>query len=219
MKKIIFLFTLLVFLSGCSIKNIDDYDINTVIDDALTNTEFTANVIFEGYKYYLPRGIKLIDKNGYNSKLLSNGNYYYLYVDVVSYYHKTNIEYSERNDLFYSKKISYDGKNGYIEIFEDNDIYFLRTFYNYARIEAYVSLENLNESIYDSIKILSSLTYNDTILSTIVGENILDYKEEEFSLFESQREEGNFLDYIEEYGVYKEENEDIKDEDFFDSES
>lgn len=219
MKKIIFLFTLLVFLSGCSIKNIDDYDINTVIDDALTNTEFTANVIFEGYKYYLPRGIKLIDKNGYNSKLLSNGNYYYLYVDVVSYYHKTNIEYSERNDLFYSKKISYDGKNGYIEIFEDNDIYFLRIFYNYARIEAYVSLENLNESIYDSIKILSSLTYNDTILSTIVGENILDYKEEEFSLFESQREEGNFLDYIEEYGVYKEENEDIKDEDFFDSES
>ena len=37
MKKILFLVTLLVLFTGCSIKDINKYDINDVIDDALSN--------------------------------------------------------------------------------------------------------------------------------------------------------------------------------------
>lgn len=218
MKKIMFLFTLLVFFTGCSIKNINDYDINAVIDDALSNTDFTANVIFEGYKYYLPRGIKLVDKNDFNSKLLSNGNYYYLYVDAVSYYHNADILYTPLDNLYFSKEISYRGKKGYVEISEDNGMYYLEVVYNYAKVEACVKEDSLNEALYDSIKVLSSIEYNDTILSTTIGENILDYQEEEFDLFDSKRENGNFLDYIEEYDVYKDDSDDVKDEDLLESE-
>ena len=219
MKKIIFLITLLVFFTGCSIKNINSYDINDIIDDALAVEDSVTNVIFDGYKYYLPRGIKIIDKKDYNSKLLSSGNYYYLYVDVISYYHKAELNYSSDDNLYFSKRISYQGKEGYVEITEsEDDNYFLKIVYNYAKIEAYVNSSFLNNAIYDSIRILSSVIYNDKVLSTIIGDNVLDYQEEEFSLFDSKREDGTFLDYIEEYDVYDDSNQ-IKDEDILDANS
>ena len=84
--------------------------------------------------------------------------------------------------------------------------------YNYSKIEGTISSENLNQGIYNSIKILGSVTYNDNIISSMVGENALTYEEEEFNLFESKREEGSYLDYIEEYD--ETENNKIKDDDF-----
>ena len=75
------------------VENVD-YDINTVIDDALTNTEFTANVIFEGYKYYLPGGVTYIDSDELNDILYCNGNYYYLYIDAINYYYQNKILFS-----------------------------------------------------------------------------------------------------------------------------
>lgn len=218
MKKIMFLVTLLMFFTGCSIRDINDYDISAVIDDALSNTNYTANVVFEGYKYYLPSGVTLVDKNAYNSKLLSNSNYYYLYVDVVSYYHKSDLKYEVSDDAFFSKEISFNGKKGYVEVFKKEDYYYFSVIYNYSKIESYVKEDKLNKALYDSIKILASINYNDTILSTIIGDNILDYQEEEYDLFESKRENGNFLDYIEEYDFYEEKDEDVKDEDVLDSE-
>ena len=188
--------------------------------NALSNNINVTNVNFDGYKYYLPRGIKLVDKKDYNSKLLSNGNYYYLYVDVISYYYKSSLDYKVNNDIYFSKKISYDDKEGYIEIEKkDDDKYFLKIVYNYSKIEVYVDINSLNSAISDSIKLLSSVTYNDIVLATIIGENTLNYQEEQFSLFDSKREDGTFLDYIEEYDVYDEEDNELKDEDILDSES
>ena len=219
MKKIIFLVTLLVFFTGCSIKSMSNYEINEIIDNALKNEEVTANVVFDGYKYYLPRGMKIVDKKEYNSKLLSDGNYSYLYVDIISYYHKTPLEYTVDNNLYLSKKISYNGKEGYIEVKTvDEDNYFLRMEYNYSKIESYVSKDNLNDVVYDSIRILSSVSYNDTIINSLIGDNILNYQEENFTLFESKREDGTFLDYIEEYDVY-DDSDSVKDEDILDAEN
>lgn len=220
MKKIMFLVTLLVLFTGCSIKDINKYDINDVIDDALSNNINVTNVNFDGYKYYLPRGMKVVIKKIINSKLLSNGNYYYLYVDVISYYYKSSLDYKVNNDIYFSKKISYDDKEGYIEIEKkDDDKYFLKIVYNYSKIEVYVDINSLNSAISDSIKLLSSVTYNDIVLATIIGENTLNYQEEQFSLFDSKREDGTFLDYIEEYDVYDEKDNELKDEDILDSES
>ncbi len=214
MKRIIFLVTLLVLFTGCSIKNINDSDINDVIEFALSSEDDVTNIVSDGYKFYLPRGIKVIDKKNFNYELLSNETDYYLYVDLISYYHKVELDYTVNKNSYFSKKLSYNGKNGYIEI--DNykdDKYYLKIFYNYAKIETYIDAKYLNTAIYDSIKILSSVVYNDTIIETLVGEYSKETNEEEFSLFDSKRKEGTFLDYIEEYDVYKgDDNE--KDEDF-----
>lgn len=214
MKKILFLFTLLIFFTGCSVGSVNNMDIDSVIKEALTRDVSLKNVVFQGYKYYLPRGVKIVDRKDNNSILLSGGSYYYLYVDITSYYHKENISYEKNVNAFLFKEFLYNGKKGYVEIDKkDNGNYYLKIMYNYAKIEVDNIRDNINDVIYDSIVILSSISYNDTILDTLIGENVLNYQEEEYDFFGSKREDGTFLDYIEEYDVYDEEKEG-KDEDF-----
>jgi len=77
-------------------------------------------------------------------------------------------------------------------------------------MEAIIPEENLKNAVYNIVKILSSIDYNDKIIDTLVGENALSYEESEFDLFGSTREEGYFMDYVEEYNDYEST---IKDED------
>lgn len=210
MKKVLFLLiTLLVLLTGCEVYDIEDKDVNKVIDEAL-KSENGATEIYNGFKFYLPKGMKIVDKADDNLKILFNDDFYYLFVDIVSYYHKVKVEYKEDSNLYLSKKL---GDNGYIEVVDNNDeTYRLVIEYDYAKIESNVSKQNLHHGIYNSIKILGSIKYNDLIIESVMGENALNYEEEEFNLFESQREEGSYLDYIEEYDIEEEEKK--KDEDY-----
>ena len=217
MKKFILILTLIILFTGCDVKNITDKDINDVIDETLKLDIKGTNNNFKGYKYYIPRGLALQNKKGNNFILLSDGDYYYLYVDIVSYFHKKEIETTFDEDLYFSKKISYNDINGYIKIGKPKDkIYFVEILYNYSKIEAYIKEENLESAIRNSIKLLASIKYNDIVLDTMIGEKLLSYEEEVYNFFESKREEGNFLDYIEEYDDYNKE-EVIKDEDILDS--
>lgn len=217
MKKIVILFTLLILFTGCSIKEIDDKEIEKIIDKTLSYKIQGANNYFKGYKYYIPRGFVLSDKKEDNHILLSNGEYYYLYIDTISYFHKEKIETTFDNNLYFSKKISYNGNEGYIKIDkEKDDFYFLEIVYNYSKLEAFIKEENLEYAIINSIRILSSIEYNDIILDTLIGEKALDYKEEAYNFFESKREEGTFMDYIEEYDVYDKDKK-VKDEDVLES--
>ena len=217
MKKIILVLALIILFTGCDVKNITDKDIENVIDETLKLDVQGTNNNFKGYKYYIPRGVSLQNKKGNNYVLLSDGDYYYLYVDIVSYFHKKEIETSFDENLYFSKKISYNGVNGYIKInVPKNDVYFIEIVYNYSKIETYVKEQNLESAIRNSIKLLSSIEYNDVVLDTMIGEKVLSYEEEVYNFFESKREDGNFLDYIEEYDAYEKE-EVIKDEDILDS--
>lgn len=214
MKKLIFIFTLLILFTGCELKDISENDINAVIEETLDFKVQSANNYFNGYKYYLPRGFNLESKKGNNHILSSNGDTYYLYVDVVSYFHKQKIETTFDEELYFSKKISYNGTDGYIKIGQpNNDIYYVEVVYNYSKIETYVEEENLEYALKNAIRILSSVNYNDVILDTLIGENSLDYQEEIYDEFESKREDGNFLDYIEEFDVYDDKEDEVKDED------
>ena len=218
MKKIILLFTLLVIFTGCSIKTIDEKVIGEIIDETLSYKVQEANKYFKGYKYYIPRGFTLSDRKGDNHILLSKGDNYYLYIDIVSYFHKEKIETTFDNELYFSKKISYNDSEGYIKVRKGkDDFYYLEMVYNYSKIEALVKERNLEYAITNSIKILSSVQYNDVILDTLIGEKTLDYKEEAYNFFESKREEGTFLDYIEEYDIYEKDKK-VKDDDVLDSE-
>jgi hypothetical protein len=211
MKKIIFLLTLLVFITGCTVKNINDEDINDLIDNAIVENNNDYTEIYNGYKLKIPQGMKIVGKNDYNSKLIFNEDNYYLFIDIISKYYKENPSYKENKTSYLSKTIKYDDIQGYIEINKnDEDYYEIVADYNYAKIEAIVPEEHLKVGVYNIIKILSSIEYNDKIIDTLIGENALSYEESEFDLFGSTREEGYFMDYVEEYNEYEET---IKDED------
>ena len=82
MKKILLLCCLLL-LSGCSIVRIDTNDVDNIVSVVLSKNNNLYNQIGKGYKYYIPRGVSYMDTNSYNDVLYSDGNYYYLYIDVI----------------------------------------------------------------------------------------------------------------------------------------
>jgi len=211
MKKIILLLTFLVLITGCAIKNIDDEDIDTIINDALKEENRDFIEIYSGYKFKIPQGMKTVGKSDYNLKLIYNEDFYYLYIDIISKYRNKEIKYEENSKSYLSKTIKYNDKIGYIEINEiENNKYYIKAVYNYAKIETIVEESKIKDATYNIIKILSSIEYNDLIIETLIGENALTYEEEEFNFFDSTREEGFFMDYVDEYNEYES---DIKDED------
>ena len=147
-----------------------------------------------------------------------NDDTFYLYVDVVSYYYKTTKEFTPSDTNYLSKELRFNDKIGYIDITEKDDKYFVEFMYNYAKIEAYLDKDNLNDAVLNMAYILSSVQYNEKVIDTLIGENVLDYKEEKFDIFESKREQSNFLEWVEKYDTYdeskdKEKNGDILDYD------
>ena len=86
--------------------------------------------------------------------------------------------------------------------------------YNYSKIETYIEKDSLNKVIANISTILNSVSYNNEVLNTLIGENVLKYNEETYDIFKTKRQTGDFLDYIELYDTYYEEN--IKEEDVID---
>lgn len=199
MKKVIVLLSILtLFITGCT--NVNTYSIDKVIEKVMKKDSKLKNVNFEGYSYYVPRGLKFLNKNEYNAYLSDkNNNYYYFYIDVVSRYHKIEQKYKVNKKAYYSKAIKTKEKYGYLEINKIKDKYFIEAMYNYMKVEAYVSENNINDALVNISSILSSVKYNDNILDTIIGENILSYKEENYNIFETKKKTSNFLDYVKEY--------------------
>ena len=75
MKKIIVLLSIVVlFLSGCSAYRLDSTDLGSNIKILLSEKVDIYNVYFDGYKYYVPKGIKLINKDEYNAIFLDKSN-------------------------------------------------------------------------------------------------------------------------------------------------
>lgn len=205
MKRIFVLLLIsLVAMTGCSIKQINTKDINKIVDTILDKKLNLYNQTSSGYKYYTPRGVRVIDSTSYNEKLYSSGDTYYLYVDVVSYYFEKDSEYKENKDAYFSKKLEYNGKKGYLEITKKNNLYFIEMMYNYAKVEAFVSKSDIDQTVINASYMLSSLKFNDRIIKLLFDDDILNFDEEKFELFEPKREDGNFLDYIKEYDQYEE---------------
>lgn len=218
MKKLILLLSLILIITGCSVQQVKEDSIDGIITTVFSKDTKLANTYFEGYKFYLPRGMKLLDKNEYNSKIAYNNNVYYIYVDAISYYHETKQSFNLKKDSYFAKEFDYNAKKGYIQIDKVEDKYFLQIYFNYAKVEAYVYKKDIEDSVMQIGSILSSLKFNDEILETIIGDNILDYKEETFRLFDTKEEDSNFLDYVDEYDNYNDISDENKDEDVLDTE-
>lgn len=214
MKKILWLFALLVLVTGCSIEKVSDVSYDHIAD-AVLNRDFTLhNVSLDGYYYYLPKGAILQEKNELNSIIRYQNMNFYLYVDVISYYHKVPGSFVEHSDRYYSKKLEYGDNFGYLEISKIKDYYFVEFMYHYAKIEAFVPENMMAESIYQMATILSSVKYHDTILESLIGENIFNYSEERFDILKPKTDQGieNSLDFDYDQ-LYEDYDGVIKDED------
>lgn len=200
MKKLIVLLSILVLLvSGCSINQLGN-NITTNIDTILSEKVNVYNVNFEGYKYYVPKGLKFVTKNDYNALFRDKyNNKYYLYVDAISYYHKSKNKYVINKDAYYSEKLDYNNKTGYVEINEVDDKYFVEFVFNYSKIEVYTDKKYLSSVINNICYVLRSVKFNDKVLESLIGENVLSYKEETFNIFKSKSSSNDFLDYVKEY--------------------
>ena len=198
MKKIILLGLMTLILTGCTIVRIDTTSIDNIVSVVLSKENTLYNRVGRGYKYYVPRGVTYIDSSGSNDKLYSNGVYYYLYLDEISYYYQKSLDYKEDDSKYYSRKIDNDGNLGYLEITKQDDLYLIEFVYNYARIEALVPEEDINDTVLNSSYILSTIKYNNNIVKLSLEDDFLKNKEEEYDVFSKKNQnDNNFLQYKE----------------------
>ena len=174
----------IILFTGCTVVRIDTTNIDNIISVVLSKKNTLYNRVGKGYKYYVPRGVTYIDTTELNDKLYSNGNYYYLYIDAVSYYHKVKVNYKENKDAYYSKKIDVSDKEGYLEIQKQkNDKYVIEFVYNYAKIEAMVDKEDINEVVLNASYILSTVKFNNKVIKLMLNETYFTNKEEKYDIF------------------------------------
>lgn len=214
MKKVGLILLACLVLTGCTAVRIDTQNIDNMVSVILSKDNDLYNHVGKGYKYYVPRGVTYIDTNEFNEKLYSNGNYYYLYVDAVSYYHKQEIEYQEDKNAYYSKKFEINDKVAYLQINEqkEKNKYFIEFMYNYARIETLVDKEDINDAVMNASYILSTVKFNSNVIKLMLNEDYFTNKEEiydEFTSKQSEVETDNFLQYSDKDNKQvEEENED-----------
>jgi hypothetical protein len=211
MKKIfVLLLFSLVFLTGCTVKQVNNKDINKIVDTLLNKNISLYNQTSIGYKYYAPRGVRVIDSSSYNEKLFSGGYTYYLYVDVVSYHFKKDSTYEENKKAYFSKKLNYNNRKGYLQITKIGSSYFVEMMFNYAKVETFVAKNDIWQSVANISYILDSLKFNDVTIKRLFDENVLNFNEEKYEIFKPKGKNENVLDYIKEYDNYEDP---IEDED------
>ncbi len=194
MKKIAIVLLGTILLTGCTIVRISS-NIDIMTDVILSKNNNLFNHVGKGYKYYVPRGVTYIDTDEYNEKLYSSGNYYYLYVDVISYYHKKDFNYDKDESAYFSKKIDNNNKKGYLEINKlDNGKYYIEFMYNYAKIECQVEKDQIEDAILNSSYILSTIKFNRKVIKIMLQEDYFTNKEETYDIFESKKVNTNFLE-------------------------
>lgn len=209
MKKFAILIFAIITLTGCTAVRINTTSIDNIINVVLSKNNKLYNRVGKGYKYYIPRGVNYIDTDELNDKLYSDGNYYYLYIDAISYYYNIQNEYTENKYAYYSKIIDINGKNGYLEITKTNsNKYLIEYDYNFARIEAIVEKDDINEVVLNATYILSTIKFNNNIIKLMLDDEFFINKEEKYDKFESKDE---FNTFIEVKDIENEENSEINE--------
>lgn len=203
-KLWVFMLILVLFLSGCSVARVDNSSIKGIIETILYKDNNLSNKSLNGYSFYLPKGVKIVDRNESNLKLKDDNLYYYIYIDTIAYHYKTLGTYTVNEKHIYTDILLNNNYYGFIDIEKDDDKYFVVLMYNYAKIEAYVFEDDFNRVLMNMCSILSSIKYNDEIINSYIDENNSIFQEETFDIFSSKRENNNLLTY-DDYVVKEEE--------------
>ena len=192
MKKIFIIISLIFLITGCS--NINDLTYDEIIQNFGTVSSRT-NIYRTGYKYYLPRGMQVNDSTLFNEILEDGKNTYYLYVDAVSYLNNGDYDYKINPSSVYSTNVENGEKLGHVEInLIENDKYLVEIIYNYAKIEVIVDEGDINNVMLSAISILKSIVYNDSVITNLLEDNVLNFAEEEFDMFDNNSNEDDYID-------------------------
>ena len=193
MKKVLILISLIFLITGCS--NIKDLTYDEIVQNFGTVSSRT-NTYRTGYKYYLPRGMQVNDSTLFN-EVLEDGKYtYYLYVDAVSYLNQVNYDYQVDSSILYSTAIKNGDYFGFVEVkLVENNKYLVEIMYNYAKIEVIVDEDRINNAMLSAISILKSIVYNDSVIADLLENNILDFAEEEFDIFNNNQEDSDYIEF------------------------
>ena len=208
MKKVFLLVAIIILFSGCS--NINENSIDGIISDALNSPIDTTNVSRMGYEYYLPRGLIVWSSTDFNEILTDQKYLYYLYVDVVSYDSNVTFEYTKNTNSYYSSNLNYKNRLGYIEInLYENNQYLIEIMYNYAKIEVVAYESDIKLCVAYAMSVLSSITYNDSVIANYLGDDVFLSSEEDYDIFEIVGSD-NYLQFTDEV----EQTDEIKDPDY-----
>lgn len=200
MKKKFLLLMVLLLCIGCTrINNNNNY--NVIVNEVIKNSNNIYNTNSLGYKYYLPFSINKVYDKDYNQIFKVNDTYMYLYVDVISYYYKNNLNLDDKDssDCYYYYKINNNNKTGYIKITKDKDKYFMKVVYNYAKIETYVEEYELADILSYSMIILNSINYNDNLIEKIIQDDYYSSSFKEYKIKKPEDAESKFSEYLSEY--------------------
>ena len=197
-----FLFIILV-LCGCT--SLQKMSIDDIINTILNRNVRVYNTYRKGYKYNLPKGYSVDNNTDFNEEIVSKNYKYYLYVDGISYYNKVIENYKENKKLYKSMAISYHDKYGYLEINKlKSGKYLIEIMYNYAKIEVVVKEEDINSTVAESLSILKSIIFNNSVLKNILGDEVTQAKEFDFNIFETaSNKKSEYLEAMDS-DIYKE---------------
>ena len=199
MKKVIVLVCLVLLLTGCVRIDRNDDNYKQLVDNCLNDKIITNNVAL-GYKFYVPRGVRLIKNYDYNQVLLIDDDYVYLYVDIISYYYKNELNYEDSLDSYYYSELSFDNKLGYIMITEnDNNRYYVEIVYNYAKVEFYTSQGNLSKYISLATIMLNNIEYNDIVIEDILENHSGSFSNIKYQVDKPFDASSNFSHFLEEF--------------------
>lgn len=210
-KKIILISILIIMLTGCVKIDYSNKKYSDLVVNCLNKKSITNNVAL-GYKYYIPKGVKITKNYDYNQVFLVDNNYMYMYVDINSFYYNTKSENKDASNYYYFEKISYDGKIGYIAIKKETNKYYVEIEYNYSKIEFYSEEKKLNKMITLSSIILNSIDYNKKIIEKVLNESIGSFSEISYEIEKPEDTSSNFSQYLNEYIKEEEESEELPDE-------
>lgn len=203
MKKVLILCALLILCIGCTrIDNIEDYKV--IIDNVIEENNINTNTVSMGYKYYLPIGVSKVYDKDYNQKFKYEDVYMYLYVDAVSYYYRNSLNFNNKAGKDFYYKISSGEKIGYVIVDKNDNDYFLKIVYNYAKIESHVPKEKIKEVMANSMIILNSIDYNENLIEKILEDEYYSSAAEEYKIKKPDNTESKFSEYLSEYVVDEE---------------
>lgn len=201
MKKIIILLSVFL-LFGCTKIDNNSNDYYSYFESIIKEENKYSNITSIGYKYFLPKGVKIKKAKDNNVLLSCEDTFLYLYVDVISYYYDKNTSIDNKDNYDYYKKINDDG---YLIVDENNDMYFVKVYYNNASIEFYTKKQNIPKLLTLSSIIINSIDYNKTIIENEIINSYTLKNEKVYKITELEKNDSNFSQYLNSYIEEKEE--------------
>lgn len=197
-KKVMLLIIIALLLTGCT--KIDS-NIDNIVNATMMREVNTVNTVSTGYQLYIPMGVIQLVDNEYNQKLKMRDTHVYLYVDTISYYYKSSLNYKNGESYnYYYKEISFNNETGYIGINElETGNFFVTIVYNYAKIEFYACEEDLPVILANSLIILNSVKYNDNLIKIELDKTANEGREITYELDKPDNSESTFSQYLQEY--------------------